>query len=531
MTERHRAYLEWTVGLGLTLMLGVGLSLTAGWASIEHLEVSYLYEAVKPSSFWGVAASLQSAEQMHQPLFPWVLRLWCALGGTDELWIRLPSIAFASLTVFVAWRFARRHAGPLAALGAALLVATSPLVVWYGKDCSPYALLALLGALAFWSASDLLERPSRGRAIRTGVILALAFYTHFFGAWLALIVGAWLLVAPASAFRPTIWVTATTALLCLPALGLLVEKLFTSVHGLGEDQPVMRYSHTLGEAIPEALRVLFGGEHWLFVVGLALTALGAWRSDGALRKLAWVAGALALLAELHVTWQIARSKGIVYVDIRHYVFLVPLVALLIAKAGRWAIPLAVAVQLTTSAPMLSGTLDKPDARAAVSWVKRHAVTPADAVSFLPAPWYSGIVEYYLLGVCPELVHGRSFDGWWTPATCALSEAALPGAVFGFPFGTERVWKAHRHRELKRLWLIDLRDHRFGLPVAPSSPQEDFACWPGLGEVQIAGRHFGPWATVRVYDLEKLDRLGAPPAPLERPVESVRAGDVWPIKCP
>ncbi len=495
---------RWAALGGPALVLGLCLP-SLGWGSLEHLEASYLFEAVKPATAWEVISGRQASEQMHQPLFTLILRDWVRLAGTSEAAVRLPSALFAALATLVVWRLGRSwRSATEAALGAGLF-ALSPLLVWYAKDCSPYALLALTGALSLRFATDLVSgKPERWSLLGTAVSLALGFYTHFHGAWVAVFVGGWLLAE--GRYRPFFALTAGVFVLCAPALGLLLDKLVTSVQGLVEDQPMMRHSHALTEAIPEALRVYFGGERWAWAGVLIATVAATLRSPAPLRRLALVAAAVAVLAEAHILWQLSRSKGIVYVDVRHYLAWLPLTAVLLAGARPWLVGLCAALMLTTSAPMITGALQKPDAREAFEWLKARATGPEHGVSILPAPWYSAIGEYYLLGICDELVHGRSFEGWWEPGTCALHEQPKAGTMYGFPFGADRFWLSRLRRGLTTLWLVDLRDHRFGLPVPPSTAQEAFLRWTSLTpEVEV---RFGPWVTIRGYAVSALE---APPA--------------------
>ncbi|MBT9557409.1 MAG: glycosyltransferase family 39 protein [Myxococcales bacterium] len=549
-------------GFALALLFALALGATAGWSSLEHLEVSYLFEAIKPNSLGELVFGRQASEQMHQPLFPMVLSGWARLlwptlvgapggaaapltdGGTA--WLRMPSVLFAAFGLLLIWSSVRVRHGRQAAWLAGAVVALNPLVLWYGRDVSPYALLFFLGTVAVVSVWQSFAAPStaRGARIRAGLALAAAFYTHFHGAWLAVLVGLWLWperpppgAAPTrrlARFRPLLEVTATTALLCLPAISLLLEKLVTSVQGLSEDQPMMRYSHALDEALPEALRVLFGGDSTAWVLVAALAGWGGTRGRGPVRRLLVVAAVVAVVAEVHITWQLSAAKGIVYIDVRHYIYLVPIwvEALLAVLGSRWgrAAWLAPLVAATTSLPIALGQIPKPAAAEAVTWVREQADSPEHGIAYLPAPWYSGIIEVYLTGPCAGLVHGRSFEGWWSLESCALSERPADGSVYGFPFGADRLWTSRLRRGLRWIWLIDFRDHRFGLPVAPSVAQEAMACWPSLTAAIVQTRHFGPWVTVSKVDVERLRDGAPPPQSATPPVRTIRAHDAWPIRC-
>lgn len=533
---------EWAA-LGAIAAVALGLRLVGlGDSALEHLEATYLFEAVKPESVWATLTSRQSAEQMHQPLFALILRGWTDMSGTglDEWWLRLPSALMSVACIPLVWALARPELGKAGGLWAAGLTAASPLLLWYGRDCSPYALLAVTSLIAITSCGQSLNKPSRWAAVRTGLALALAFYSHFHGGWVCVTVGLWLLTERTR--RRMFWeTTATTALLCLPWIAPMMDKLLQSVHGLTEDAPIMRYSHDPFEATSEAFRMLFGGPSPTWLLTAALICAGTamlWRQRGRLGRLGpliVVAAAVGLLAELHILWQLSRAKGITYVDVRHYIYLGPLLLLAVpATAIRWpraghvAAALALSLQLWTSVGLLS--TGKPDVRSAVEHMRPH-LGPDHGIAFLPAPWYQSILEYYLFGVCPDLVHARSHEGWWTLDRCEQSEEPAPNSVYGFPPTPERMASSARRSQLRYLWVLEIRDHRFGLPVAPTTPQERFLCWEGKKRALMETKTFGPWVTLELYDIQALRTLpGPPPAGELPPVRTVTAAEAWQLRC-
>ena len=106
---------EW-LALGVIVLAAIALrALWLAQSSLEHLEASYLFEAVKPDGLWAVVVSRQSAEQMHQPLFPLLMR---GIGGLsiDEVALRLPSVLFTAACVPVVWTLVRDAVGRAEAL-------------------------------------------------------------------------------------------------------------------------------------------------------------------------------------------------------------------------------------------------------------------------------------------------------------------------------------------------------------------------------------------------------------------------------
>jgi len=523
---------EWAAVAAITAVAVAMRALWLAQSSLEHLEASYLFEAIKPAGLWDMFTSRQSAEQMHQPLYPLILRGWARIS-LSEAWLRTPSVIMTAACVPLVWSLVRDELGAVEALEAAALTAVAPLLVWYGRDCTPYALLALMSLTAVVSARQQLASPSRYLAVRTGVALALAFYTHFHGGWVAITVGLWLLItlpAPRRGFWET---TAATAVLCLPWVPALFNKLLVSVQGLTEDRPIMQYSHRLDEAASEALRVLVGGPTPAWALCLVAILIGTIYLFQRKSRLAWlitIAAGIGLLAELHIAWQLQRSKGILYIDIRHYIYLAPLLLIPVAAMRRHVVFAVVLIlQLWVSGPMVT-SLEKPDVRRAVEYIHKYAAVPTNAIAFLPAPWYQPIVEFYLTGPCPDLVHGRSREGWWQLKDCYFSEEPIANSVYGYPPDPDRVWASARRTQLDQFWVIKIRDHRFGLPVPPTEPQERFMCWKGAQKALVGRREFGPWVTVHVYDRAKLHLGGPPPPARTGPARTVTAAEAWEQPC-
>lgn len=85
-------------------------------------------------------------DPVHSGLYYSLLHPWLHLGQ-EEFWVRLPSVWASLLMVALVWLLGRRLAGAAAGRWAALLLAVSPLDVWYAQEARMYALLAMSGVL------------------------------------------------------------------------------------------------------------------------------------------------------------------------------------------------------------------------------------------------------------------------------------------------------------------------------------------------------------------------------------------------
>lgn len=102
------------------------------------------------------------------------LKAWLSLGE-QEWWLRWPSLAAAVLAVALTYRLAREmRLGERTAVLAALLLAISPLQLWYAAEARMYTLaaaLALLAVLAGWRLLRALAEShlTSGRQITLGI--------------------------------------------------------------------------------------------------------------------------------------------------------------------------------------------------------------------------------------------------------------------------------------------------------------------------------------------------------------------------
>jgi 4-amino-4-deoxy-L-arabinose transferase-like glycosyltransferase len=144
--------------------------------------------------------------------------------GDSEIALRMPSAVVGVLSIPLMYSVARQWLGRTALL-AALLLAVSPLHVWYSQEARPYALLIFLALLGVrFLQQGLASRAALAPRIGFAVTMAAAFYVHTvafaFVAAMALYV---LLVAPRTEWRAWLGTFAALALLSLPGVYLLLR--------------------------------------------------------------------------------------------------------------------------------------------------------------------------------------------------------------------------------------------------------------------------------------------------------------------
>lgn len=291
----------------------------------------------------GVLAQVEASESTP-PLYYLLAWAWSNALGTGEAALRSLSALLGIATVAVAWLLGRRLAGTgahgtgqRAAALAALLTATSPLLVWFSQEARAYALLAFLGALSALLALRAREEPSASRLAAWTVVCALALATHYFAAFLIAAEAAWLLVV-VGARRPALVAVGGVGLAALALAPLALAQRQRDLADFIGDQPLS----TRAAQIPKQFLVGYDAPAELVATVLALALAGAGavlllaRGDGPQRRgalLAGGAGAAAVLVPL-----VLAVVGVDHFLTRNTLAALPvlLVALGVAFAARGA---------------------------------------------------------------------------------------------------------------------------------------------------------------------------------------------------
>ncbi len=160
--------------LGLVLLAALGvyeIQKRSFW-----LDESYTWTIIAQPTWSGFVDALDlTASNMFGYLT--LLRLWSA-GGESEVWLRLPSLAFALGTVIMVHRTARRIGGSSLAGVAALTAGSSVPLLYYGLEARSYAMLAFFSALS-WDLLIAACRDDRRRQwLMLGVATLLAASAH-----------------------------------------------------------------------------------------------------------------------------------------------------------------------------------------------------------------------------------------------------------------------------------------------------------------------------------------------------------------
>ena len=166
------------------MLLAVGgLALVALAVRIPGLDQSlfgdelFTYDTAAVGSLHDLMHAVRTTEVSPPAFF---VVAWLARRiGSDEIWLRLPSLVCGVATIPLVFAVGRRLVGSWGALVGAGLATLSPFLVWYSNEARAYALLAFLVVASTWALLWALQRGGFWRWALLTVLVAAALLTHY----------------------------------------------------------------------------------------------------------------------------------------------------------------------------------------------------------------------------------------------------------------------------------------------------------------------------------------------------------------
>ncbi len=438
---RHRiGRAETLVGVVVILLAAFGLRLyRLGEPSLWNDEGLTLYRARAP---WVdvlrgriVLQGNQPIETIdnHPPLYFSLLKPWVTLAGDSEFALRFPSAGASLLLIPLFWAIWKRLKDPLAAWIAAILLALSPLYLWYGQEARMYTLLALEVVLLLWFLLPTNEGPARRPSlilIMAGLMLAMLL-THYTAILWFLSLGIWAALEPERRSRSTVlpillFIFAAST----PFLPFFYQRLLSG--------PERDYRFVpLSTLLVDALRApAFGTSFpWVSLGAMALGAWHLWRRFPSVARLA----AFSFLGPLLLLYGLSHVKPL-YQNIRHLFLITPFTYLLASAGLAAAIRRYPWIGIAASGWIGVGMLLsdwryfsepyplKDDWRDALAWVSERAM-PQDLV-ILQDLTLTPLAGYYYRGPAPLRLTTREGGG---------EQEALVRGLEVSPQKPERIW--------------------------------------------------------------------------------------------
>jgi len=167
--------------IGLLLLATAARLYRLGDQSIWFDEGWSAYAAVQPA-----LSAVIDADPTNPPLYYVLLNLAARGFGDTEFALRYVSLLLGVLAIPLSYQLGRRLFSSCAGVGAAFLVAFSPLLWWASQEARMYTLLAVLVLVAALAWHQLLRRPTRWAWLALWAAELALLYAHNTGPIIAL---------------------------------------------------------------------------------------------------------------------------------------------------------------------------------------------------------------------------------------------------------------------------------------------------------------------------------------------------------
>ncbi len=311
------------------------------------------YYVIGKSPFWLLTHfSIPGATCIPLNLYTWALG---ATIGWSETSLRLPSLLCGLLCMLVGPWLCRDLFGTRRAVFLALLLAASPVLIFYSRICRPYSAVALLAFSAVLFAACWMQTGRPRFAILFGITGVLAVYFHLFAivtvaapilAVFAMHICSKLTGRPGrEVLGPPLshWIVVTIAMAA--ALALLVLPAF--IHSLeGTFFNIARAGTFRWQSLPKAALLVSGtGQPVLAALFWVAFIIGAVEQC---RRNPWIGGMLVSLYPLHLLALILSKPDSVQSAILLVRYCIPLVpvGLLFVSCGVFALLEAIAARIS-----------------------------------------------------------------------------------------------------------------------------------------------------------------------------------------
>jgi 4-amino-4-deoxy-L-arabinose transferase-like glycosyltransferase len=204
----------------LILALGALLRLYALSAESFYFDEAYSVWAARHDIGWLFTISTQ---RIFPPLYYMLLHFWLLLGDSEFI-VRLLSVALGLVSITGIYLLARQLFNEKVGLLSALLLAVSPLHLWYSQEARMYMLVLTLGLYSAYFLLLALRKGERWHWLAYVLSTAMAMNTHYFILFLAAFENVYVLYLllrrriPLSIWKQ--WLPSQVAIGLLSAVGL-----------------------------------------------------------------------------------------------------------------------------------------------------------------------------------------------------------------------------------------------------------------------------------------------------------------------
>ena len=122
-----------------------------------------------------------SVNDFHPPLYYLFLNLWIKIFGDQVVWMRLSSVLFSLVTIWLVYKIGQTLKDKKTGLWAAVLVGVNPLIIYYAQELRMYSMTTMLltGAVYFWSRIITSKEIKKIWWFSFNLMIFLAFLTFY----------------------------------------------------------------------------------------------------------------------------------------------------------------------------------------------------------------------------------------------------------------------------------------------------------------------------------------------------------------
>ncbi|MEI6054289.1 MAG: glycosyltransferase family 39 protein [Candidatus Saccharibacteria bacterium] len=128
-----------------------------------------------------------TANDIHPPLYYWLLKSWGFIFGHSEFALRSMSVFFGGISIAIGYVLASKLFNKNVARFSLLFMAISPMFIRYSQEMRMYTLAAAISVAATYMLVVALESKKKLPWIVYGMLVSLGMWTHYFTAvvWIA----------------------------------------------------------------------------------------------------------------------------------------------------------------------------------------------------------------------------------------------------------------------------------------------------------------------------------------------------------
>lgn len=120
-----------------------------------------------------------SIRDFHPPVYYWFLNIWIRLFG-DQVWVmRLSSILFSLITVWLVYKIGKQIKDKKTGLWAALLVGINPLLIYFSQELRMYSLVTMWLVGSIYFLIKIIKKPNWKNILGFNIMTALSFVTFY----------------------------------------------------------------------------------------------------------------------------------------------------------------------------------------------------------------------------------------------------------------------------------------------------------------------------------------------------------------